>query len=195
MIEVVLGALGLFVVHLSDLAAIKRLPLVKPATWIVGGITLLYVVFRSWTSPDKLILPEWATWLGWILLITAASGVVYSLFVNLPFVNTYVRRGVGDRLVTTGLYALVRHPGILLTALLVVALLMVSRSRGMLVSGPIFIALDILAVIIQDKCIFGRMFPGYVEYRRTTPMLIPSRKSMAAFLSSFGQAPERAANQ
>jgi len=48
--------------------------------------------------------------------------------------------------------------------------------------------LDILLVAIQDRFFFGRMFEGYNTYRRQTPMLVPNRRSISAFISSLKQA-------
>ena len=111
--------------------------------------------------------------------------LVYSLFVNLPFSKTYVATGSGDRLITSGLYALVRHPGLHWFVLVLVALILVSRSAMMLVAAPILAALDVALVLLQDRFIFGRMFEDYPRYRQTTPMLVPNRKSLNAFVNSF----------
>ncbi len=61
-------------------------------------------------------------------------------------------------------------------------------SRLLLIAVPVFIALDILLVTIQDRFIFGRMFDGYESYRRRTPMLLPNRRSLNIFLRSLRKA-------
>jgi len=179
------GIIGLIVIHISDPAAIKKVPVVKPVVWVVGGGLLTYSIVRIWLSPDKLPLPVWSVWLGWALLALSLATLVYSLFVSLPFFKTYVATGAGDRLVTTGLYALVRHPGVIWTVLLALSMVLASRSRPGLIAAPLFIALDILVVIIQDRFFFRRMFPGYDAYRRQTPMLVPNRNSLRAFVDSL----------
>ena len=68
--------------------------------------------------------------------------------------------------------------------MLMLALIPVTGSRLLLIAAPVFIGLDILLVFLQDKYIFGRMFTDYAAYRRTTPMLIPNRRSIRAFLNS-----------
>ncbi|MBA7627108.1 hypothetical protein ES703_34570 [subsurface metagenome] len=45
--------------------------------------------------------------------------------------------------------------------------------------------MDILYAFIQEKFYFPKMFPGYEEYKKETPMLIPTRKNLASFLASF----------
>jgi protein-S-isoprenylcysteine O-methyltransferase Ste14 len=137
--------------------------------------------------PVKIELPAWSIWLGWGVLAVSAFLLIHSLFISLPFRKTYVDTGVSDKLVKTGLYALVRHPGILWFPLFMLSLIPISRSSLLLIAAPTFIALDIVLVFIQDRFIFGRMFRGYDSYRRETPMLLPNRKSVSAFLRSLRQ--------
>jgi len=90
-------------------------------------------------------------------------------------------------LIKTGTYALVRHPGVIWYVLFLIALLLISRSRLLLIALPIWVFMDVLYVFIQEKFYFPHMFPGYGEYKKETPMLIPNRKSFSSFLASFGK--------
>lgn len=181
MIYIVVGIFGFIVIHLFDIVSLKRIPSgVKPLTWILGSGLLGYSFIMMSLAPDKLLLPLWSTWLGWGLLLLSAFLLVYSLFINLPFRKTYIATGVSDKLITTGLYALVRHPWIHWFILILLSLILVSRSSLLLIAAPIFILLNILLVFIQDKFFFGRMFAGYDRYRKETPMLLPNRKSINA---------------
>jgi protein-S-isoprenylcysteine O-methyltransferase Ste14 len=74
---------------------------------------------------------------GWPLLLVSVCLLVYSLFFEIPFQQTYVDARVGDELVKTGTYALVRHPGALWFALLPVSLSLVSRARLLLIAAPV----------------------------------------------------------
>jgi len=188
MIYIVIGTLGFVVIHLFDIVSLKRIPRAKPVTWALGSGLLIYSLVMICLAPDKLLLPSWLTWLGWAGLGVSLPLLVHSLFINLPFRRTYVATGVGDKLITTGVYALVRHPGVLWFSLFILSLIPVSRSSLLLVAAPVFILLDILLVVIQDKFVFGRMFDGYDSYRQETPMLLPNRRSVNAFLHSLGQA-------
>ncbi len=185
---IALGSLGFLAIHVFDIVSIKRIPAAKPVTWIVGSGLLAYSVIMVCFTPDKLPLPIWSTWLGWALLSISFFLLIYSLFINLPFRKTYVATGVGDKLITTRLYALVRHPGVAWLILVMLSLILVSRSSLMLIASPIWILLDILLVAIQDKFFFGRMFEGYDTYRREAPMLVPNRRSISAFINSLKQA-------
>ena len=188
MTYIALGVLGFTVIHLFDLVSLKRIPKAKPVIWVLGSGLLIYSLIKICLAPDKLIVPMWLTWLGWGILIISVSLLVHSLFISLPLRKTYVNTGVGDKLITTGVYALVRHPGVIWFTLIMLSLIPVSRSSLLLIASPTFILLDILLVVIQDKFVFGRMFGGYDSYRRETPMLIPNRKSINIFIRSLRQA-------
>jgi len=187
MIYIALGAFGFLIIHLFDIVSLKRIPGAKPGIWILGSGLLIYSLMMACLQSDKLLLPMWSAWLGWGLLFVSFSLLVYSLFINLPFRKTYVATGVGDKLIKTGLYALVRHPWVHCFTLFLLSLVLVSRSSLLLVASPIWILLYILLVVIQDKFLFGRMFDGYDSYRHETPMLLPNRRSIRAFVNSVKQ--------
>jgi len=185
MIYVATGSLGFLVIHLFDIVSLKRIPGAKPFTWSFGVGLLAYSLIMICLAPDKLPLPIWSTWLGWGLLSVSLFLLIYSLFVNLPFRRTYIATGVGDKLITTGLYALVRHPWVHCFTLLLLSLVLVSRSSLLLIASPVWILLDILLAVVQDRFFFGRMFDGYDSYRRETPMLVPNRRSINTFIDSL----------
>ncbi|MFC1932525.1 hypothetical protein ACFLXU_02700 [Chloroflexota bacterium] len=187
MIYIVIGSIGFLIIHLFDIVSLKRVPKAKPFTWILGAGLLVYALVMVSFYPDKLLLPAWANWLGWGLLSVSFLLLIYSLFINLPFRKTYITNGVSDELITTGLYALVRHPGVHWFILVLLSLILVSRSSLFLIAAPIFILLDIALVTLQDRFFFVRMFYDYDSYRHTTPMLVPNRQSINAFVNSLKQ--------
>jgi len=134
---------------------------------------------------ERLQLPDWSSHAGWPLLLVSVSLLVYSLFLEIPFRRTYAANGVGDRLVETGTYALVRHPGVLWLALFLLGLVLVSRSRLLLLATPVWLLMDVLYVCVQERFLFRKMFPGYEQYQQETPMLIPTRESMARCLRTL----------
>ena len=158
MIYIVIGSLGFLIIHLLDIVSLKRVPGAKPFTWILGSGLLVYSLIMICLAPDKLLLPIWSTWLGWALLSLSLILLIYSLFINLPFRKTYITTGVGDKLTTTGLYALVRHPWVHCFTLLLLSLVLVSRSSLLLMASPIWILLYILLVVIQDKFLLIQIY-------------------------------------
>jgi hypothetical protein len=156
------GILGFIIFHAVDIAAIRRLPLVKPLIWFAGCALVIYAAVMACLNGTKFYTPLWLTVLGWLLLIASLAQVLHSLFISLPFHKTYIAKGVGDKLITTGLYG--------------------SGSRLMAVAAIAWIVTDIIVVIIQDYVFFNRMFPDYASYRKITPLLIPNWRSLSSFL-------------
>jgi len=175
------------VAYLWDWASIKKISGGKQ------GIALLVVAIHGYAiyaacwgvGVDRFALPAAVSWLGWSLLPIAAILLIYSWFIELPSAKTYVQPGVGSELVTTGTWALTRHPGVLWYALGLVALLLATRSTVLLFCAPVWIAMDIVHVVMEDVYFFPRMFPDYPQYKQQTPMLIPTRRSIAACLKTL----------
>ncbi len=193
MTYIFLGTLGFLVLHLFDLASLKRTPLLKPVIWLTGSSLLVLSIVMVCLTPERMSLPTWSLWLGWSLLPGSLILLLHSLFINLPFVKTYVSTGTGDQLVRTGFYALVRHPGVYGFILFMLSLFLVSGSGLLLVAAPTWILFDILLVVIQDRFLLTRMFPGYEEYQKETPMLVPNRKSLTTFINLLR--PPKTSNQ
>ncbi len=185
MIYIAIGVLGFLILHVFDILCLKRVPRAKPVAWLSGVGLLIYSVVMLSLAPDKLSLPLWSTWLGWGLLPLAIFLKIYSLLINLPFRKTYITTGVGDRLVVTGVYALVRYPWIHSFAFILLSLILISKSSLLLIASPILILLNILLAVIQDRFFFDRMFAGYDRYRKETPMLLPNRKSISACIRTI----------
>lgn len=184
---ITIGVLGFLAAYLFDVVSLRRIPGAKQGVGIVAVALIGYATLMVCLKSERLELPIWLTWLGWALLSVSVPLLLYSLFINLPFRKTYVVPGVGDRLIRTGTYALVRHPGVFWYALLLGSLILVSKSKLLLIASPVWLAMDIVHVIIQDRFLFGKMFKDYDDYRRETPMLIPSRRSISACLRTLRQ--------
>jgi len=182
---VALGAIAFIIAWFFDWAALQRIRYLKQIIGLAFVILFGYALVMVATQPDKLPLPAWLSSAVWPLLVISGLLLIYSLFLEIPFRQTYADNGAGDKLVTTGTYALVRHPGVLWLALFLLALVLVSRSRLLLLAAPLWILLDVLYVWIQESFFFGRMFAGYAQYKRETPMLIPTPASIARCWQSF----------
>ncbi len=186
MIYVGIGILGFIVIHLFDLVSLKRIPFgVKPLVWTAGFVILFFSLIKMCLESSTLPLPDSMIWVGWFLLAVSITMITFALFINLPFRKTYVDAGVGDKLIRTGLYALVRHPGVYWVALFFFSLVFISKSHLMLIAAPIFIVLNTVLVIVQDRYFFPKMFDDYDKYQKETPMLVPNRRSLKAFTESL----------
>ncbi len=185
---VALGVLAFIMAGLFDLAALRGWRYVKQA---VGLGTILVAGYACWgllRTSARVPLSAPLTWLGWPLLAVGMSLLIYSLFIEIPFRQTYARSGVGDTLVTSGTYALCRHPGVLWYGLCLIALFLVSGAQRLLVAAPIWFLLDVLHVWVQDVYFFPQMFSTYPEYQQQTPMLVPVKESVVRSLRTFSLA-------
>jgi len=184
---IILGVCSFLIAYLFEFVSLKKIPLAKlilaGAAGLVGIYSLVMVCFRA----ERFTLPGYLSFLGWLLLFVSSFLLLFSLFWEIPFKKTYLAKGVGDKLIKTGTYVLVRHPGVIWYALFLIALLLISRSRLLLIALPIWVFMDVLYVLIQEKFYFPHMFPGYKEYKKETPMLIPTRRSFVRFLASLGK--------
>jgi len=185
MAQILLGALAFALAFAFDWASWRRIPYLKALLGLAAAAT--FGVSLAWTlaAPGRYEWPAWAALVGWPLLLVAVALLVYSLGIEIPFTTTYAKRGVGDNLVTTGTYALVRHPGVLWFCLWMLSLVLVSRGRLMLLAGVVWSVLDAVYVWLQEVFLFVRMFPGYAAYRQATPMLLPTPGSVRECLRTL----------
>ena len=175
---ILLGSLAFLVAFFFDLAALKGTAYLKQAIGLIFASLLGFALLMVCLKAERFSLPRWLSWVGWPLLILSAGLLVYSIFLEIPFKQTYATDGVGDKLVKTGTYALVRHPGVLWFGLSLLALIGISRSKLLLIAAPLWFLLDVFWVWIQDRFYFSQIFPGYEQYKQETPMLIPTRESI-----------------
>ncbi|MBI2865897.1 MAG: hypothetical protein HYX99_00855 [Chloroflexi bacterium] len=184
MAYILLGAIGFVIGYLLELLPRERAPWARTVAGALSlgllGFSLAMVSLQGSRFPP---LPIWLWGLGGVLLPVAASLLAYSLFVELPLRSTYA--GGAPRLVTSGSYALVRHPTVLWYGLLLLSLVLISRSYLLLLALPLWLGLDILWVVLQERFSLPRAFPDYGQYRGSTPMLVPNLGSIRACLASF----------
>lgn len=175
------GLSGFALLHLFDFVSLKRLPFLKPMVWGLGSVLWLYSLIMLATGTDKIDLVPPISTLGWTIAFVFGIAFFHALFISLPFTGTYVAKGVGNVMVTTGLYAMMRHPGVLLLSLALIGLSLGTGSVGLIIATPLWIIADVILVYLQDRYVFPRMFPGYTAYQKRTPMLIPTRNSIREY--------------
>jgi len=184
---ILLGAAGFLLMHLLDFASLKRLPLLKPALTLSGTGAVAFSVLMVAIDSPRFELPLWLLAAGWVLLAICLYLMAHSLYVALPFGKTYIAPGSSGQLVTGGVYRLVRHPWLLFFALAMIGLTVGSRSILAFEAGAAWTVLSAGLVYLQDRYLFPRMFSGYAAYQRRTPMLVPTVKSVSAFIEGSKQ--------
>jgi protein-S-isoprenylcysteine O-methyltransferase Ste14 len=184
MIFVGLGGLGFLVGYAFELTSTKGIRALKPVLWLMCVSLLGYSLIQVCLRSERFWSPGWLAGLGWGLVLVAMLVLTYSLFVEIPLRHTYLAPGPSPYLVQSGTYALVRHPSVLWYGLLLLSLLLVSRSYLLALALPLWVLFDILWVVLQERRL-RRVFPDYAGYQRTTPMLIPNRQSLRACLRNL----------
>lgn len=111
--------------------------------------------------------------------------LVYTLFFALPFEETYVEENHRRKTYTKGMYALCRHPGVLWFALFYLALALMLGTTRAFADGCLLTAWNFAYICLQDLVIFPRTFCDYEEYKKTTPFLLPNRKSIKRCFGFF----------
>ncbi len=107
--------------------------------------------------------------------------LVYTLFVVLPFRNTYLASpdtGEKQKVCSCGVYALSRHPGVLWFTGIYLFLSMAVPTPLVLKASITFCVCNILYVIFQDLWTFPRTFTDYGRYKETVPFLFPTPESI-----------------
>ena len=183
-----LGLLAFAFALIFDIASLRGPLWLKRVSGLAVPVIFIYAAVEVSCQRPRLAFPFYVGVMGWALLGLSLCLLIYSLFIEISFVQTYPGAGTGDRLVTTGTYALCRHPGVLWFSLFVVSLFLVSRSREWLAAGPIWIGADWVYSWIQDRWIFPRMFSGYADYQHRTPMFVPTRASIGQCMRTIGWA-------
>lgn len=172
-----LGALAFLIACGFDLASLAHRTFLKRGSLIGASLLFFLALYEALRQPPLWPAPAWVTACGAALGLTGAGLAAYSLVIELPMRRTYLAPGATDRLVTTGTYALTRHPGVLWFALFLAGLLLINRSAALLTAAPVWLGLDVLYVWLQDRYIFPKQFPDYGRYQAHTPMLIPTWRS------------------
>ena len=187
---IALGAASFFVVFWVDVTAVQRIRFLKPLLWIVGIMLFIAGAVTCMRDPARLALPVPVRVAGGLLAALSSALLVYSLFMEIPFVSAYVGPGGPDSLVTTGTYALCRHPGVLWLSGLLIGLFFLGGCTLLLLAIPVWVGLDVAYVLAQDRVFFPRMFGRqYQSYRASVPLLIPTGKSLRACASTIFRRP------
>ena len=180
-----LGALAFLVMLGFDLVSMARRGVLKHAILLIASGLFLAAFYQALRQPPAIAMPAWATALGFLLSLVGILLLTYSLVIEIPFQSTYLAPGAPSKLVTSGTYALTRHPGVLWLALFLAGMLLINRSLALLSAAPVWLGLDVLYVWLQDRYFFPKQFPDYAAYRRQTPMLVPNRSSIARCLRTL----------
>lgn len=122
-----------------------------------------------------------SSFFGLIVAVFFMLLLIWSVFIEVSFAPTYMKKQKKQLLVSTGTYALTRHPGVVWLFFTLLGLSLWTSSYYLLLGVFIFTISNIVYVIFQEK-LFEKMIPGYKIYQKEVPMLIPNRSSIKKLL-------------
>lgn len=179
MIPVLLGGFSfpLFIAYdLLGLYRIKgRFVLFFIGGVLLGGATLVLIfqsnLFRMTPLPPALF--------GTVSILNILFLILlfYTLFFAIPFRGTYLST-TQPQAITTGMYALCRHPGVLWLSGFYGCLALLLYTPSGLLAFLLYTVLDVLYVLFQDRWLFPKSLKDYETYQKNTPFLIPNKSSI-----------------
>jgi protein-S-isoprenylcysteine O-methyltransferase Ste14 len=179
------GSLAFVFLFLFDVYTLNNHGTKKKIFGLLGVVLLIYSGIMVTATSERILFPFGVKVLAWVLFVVSSTLLIYSLFIELPFSKTYGKNKHSNMLVDTGTYALCRHPGVLWFGMMFFFFFFATGSLLLIPAGIIWTGLDVFHVYLQEKLFFPRMFPEYVSYIRTTPMLLPSIKSIQKCLATL----------
>ena len=159
--------------------------LLKPA--FLTGAALLTV------STAGMILSAPPEAFGFLQVASLAGALLFAvllvraLFFSFPSKEAYVESSRERKVYSGGMYALCRHPGILWFCFLYACLIPGAGAPPAV--ALLYCLLNILLGWVEDKWIFPRMFTDYDAYKQRVPFLIPTLKSLRAWIHPKGDRP------
>lgn len=185
MIYIFSGSIAFILFFLFDYYKIKKFTVPKDIVGLCGFGMFLYSGVMTFIKSPKIYFPLVIQMSSTILFILALMLLVYSLFLELPFRTTYMSDSEENSLVDKGTYALCRHPGVLWLFLSLVFSFLATGAVLTAVAAIIWTGINIAYVYLQEKLFFQSMFQGYEQYRKSTPMLIPTKCSIKKCLNTL----------
>lgn len=178
---IVLGCLAIGMMALFDWVSMRGYARIKVLFFMLAVLCFGLGLNGVLASPRELQFPPWVSVLGWVGIVVYSLLLIYSILIEIPLKITYLQSGAVQPLVSTGTYALVRHPGLLWFAGFAVSLFAIHPSRNIAIAFVIWMMADFLLIVLEDRYFFPRAIQGYPEYKLTTPFLMPSWASLRKF--------------
>lgn len=182
---IIIGALSFIFLFLFDFYTLTNEGLKKKIFGILGLGLFIYSALMVTITSERVYLPMGLRAVAFLFWVGSGTLLIYSLFLELPFVKTYGKNQHSKELVDTGTYALCRHPGVLWFGLMFFFFFLTTGAKQLIAAGIIWTSIDVFHVYLQEKLFFPKMFPRYKDYMREVPMLIPTGQSIKKCIDTF----------
>jgi protein-S-isoprenylcysteine O-methyltransferase Ste14 len=119
-------------------------------------------------------LPWWGCALGYVLLLTGMAGLTWAQAVNKFFEpSVRIQTDRGHRVIDTGPYAFIRHPGYALGFPFFLGIPLALGSLWGLIPAMLMSAFLVVRTVLEDRTLRAEL-PGYREYaQRVRHRLVP----------------------
>ncbi len=176
MIYLGLGICGFILLLLFDICSLTEKSVIKYFFGVSGfGLIIISSGFLLRINSDITFSFSFRVFSLTIAILSLLL-LIYSVFIEVGKA-TYQYKNE-NMLVTTGTYALSRHPGVLWFLFVYLFGAIYFQNSFVLYAGLIWTSINILYVYIQERFIFTKLFDNYGSYIRTTPMILPSYQSI-----------------
>jgi protein-S-isoprenylcysteine O-methyltransferase Ste14 len=182
---ILIGCVAFIFMYLFDVMTLRNKRRWKTVFGLTGLGLITYASIQLVFLEDVIHFPVSVRIMGGVGGFLFLLLLIYSLFLEVPFKKTYGEEEHNMDLVDTGTYAFCRHPGVVWFFFTYLGLFFMTGSRMMFVACIVWTILDIIYVILQEKTIFNVMFKGYGNYRKSTPMLLPTKKSIQKMIRTM----------
>ena len=143
---------------------------------VVGLAALMFIVGFVLCALDARF--AWSYIPVWLTLAAAVIFLIgYALYAEVMRENAYLSRTVevqeGQKVITTGLYGIVRHPMYLATLLMFLPIPLILQSLWGLIPFSLYIPAIVVRIVNEEK-VLSEGLNGYAEYKRSVKYrLIP----------------------
>ena len=119
-------------------------------------------------------LPWWGCALGYALMLAGIAGITWAQAVNKFFEpSVRIQTDRGHRVIDTGPYAIIRHPGYAFGFLLFLGMPLALGSLWALIPAAMLCPLLVVRTVLEDRMLQAEL-PGYREYaQRVRYRLVP----------------------
>ncbi|HPF20354.1 MAG TPA: hypothetical protein PLC88_03360 [Syntrophomonas sp.] len=179
------GSLAFICFAIFDLNKIRFISKNMNILVVLGSFILAFSTMAIIISPHSIRISTLWQWLALILAILVLLLMIYTIFGAVSFKKTYLETQKGNTVVTTGMYALCRHPGVLWFFLFYCLSGLAFNNQLLLIAAIIWTLLDIVYVYIQDRWIFPIILEDYHIYQQQVPFIIPNLTSLQHSLASL----------
>jgi protein-S-isoprenylcysteine O-methyltransferase Ste14 len=163
------GFAALLVPDLCRLAGRQRLAVAASVAGyaaVLAALVLQLVAFRP-AGPLPMRVGAFAASVVFTALL------VYSAVLEIPLRNRGAAGRTSPVLYTGGTYRLSRHPGMLWYLLMELSLNAAYLDVVFALVSATLVLGDLALVLLQDRCLFPQVLPGYADYRLRVPFLFP----------------------